>query len=134
MILNVQEMWSDDQAITTTAASTNVIDLAAIRGVGTGVPVPIEVLVTVAFANGTSLQPILQTDNDEAFGSALALITGAAIATATLARGYRFVEFDFIPLAQAERYLRFNYVVVGTMNAGKITAGIVAGHQTGHGV
>lgn len=72
-------VFSDGQAITADARSTNVIDLGApgtpvyataalVRDVGKGGDIPLEVLVTEAFDNLTSLQIRVEVDNDVAFG------------------------------------------------------------------
>ena len=64
MILDLQSMFSDDQAITSSAASTNLIDLGAtgtpplsstalVRDIGKGTPIEILIIVTVAHG-GTS--------------------------------------------------------------------------------
>lgn len=133
MILSDELLFSDEQAITTTAASTNLIDFgdaAALLGgpadqsqdIGRGVPVPIFINVTEAFAAGTSLQVQLQTDSDSGFGSPTTLLETEVVATASLVAGYQFSPL-YLP-QHIERYVRLNYVVVGTHSAGKVSAGI----------
>jgi hypothetical protein len=141
MILSKEQLLSDDQAITGTEVSDNVIDLGApgtvlgapaalTRDVGKGNPVPILVEVTEAFTLLTSLQLQLQVDNDEAFGSAKLVDESPAIALADLVAGYKFPMLH-LPPGVDERYMRLRYVVAGTNpDAGKITASIAAAVQT----
>lgn len=128
MILDTENMFSDDQAITVTAASTNVIDLGVDRDIGKGVPVPILIQATEAFtaAGAATLQVDLETDDNEAFSSASTIWTSGAIGKATLVAGYKFA-INYVP-RENERYLRLNFTVTtGPMTAGKITAGITMG-------
>lgn len=132
MLFSKDELFSDDQAITATAVSTNVIDLGDKDDVfSNGKPVPILIQVTETFATLTSLQVAVQADDDEAFGSATTVVTTAAIAAATLVAGYKFVV-NYVPRV-SERYLRLSYTVAGSdATAGKITAGIIMADQTNY--
>lgn len=139
MILSAQQLFSDDQAITATALSTNVIDLgvrgtpydaaAALTGdVGKGNPVPILIQVTDDFATLTSLTVTIETGDVAAtLGKVLATET---ILVADLKAGKQtFVQF--LPNGVTGRYLGVRYTVNGTnASAGKITAGISMGNQT----
>ncbi len=132
MIIDYQNLFSDDQAITTTAVSTNIIDLGAnaseIQANFEKGMAKIAAQVTEAFAGGTSVQVTVQTDDNTGFSSAKTLYETAAIVTASLVQGYQF-PLDGIPLG-VERYIRLNYTVVGTYTAGKIHAGIVVDKQS----
>ena len=125
MILDKENVLSDDQAITASAASTNVILLQSVAGKDSapGTPLDLLVQVTETFAAGTSVVVGIQTDDAEAFGSAVTLNSSAAIAVATLKAGYRFSVS--IPKQGLKKYLRAYYTVVGTPTAGKVFAGIV---------
>jgi hypothetical protein len=132
MIFDKQNLLSEDQAITADAASTNVIDLGANsskiqtlieRGLA-----KVYAQVTVAFNTLTSLDFILQTDTDEAFGSAVVLST-VNVLLADLVAGKK-VDFGPLP-TNTERYIRLYYNVVGTdPTTGKIFAGMVLDVQT----
>lgn len=132
MFIDYQNLFSDDQAVTVTAASTNIIDLGAneseIQTLFEKGLVKVNAQVTTAFADGTSLQVGLQTDSAENFGTVTTLQSTAAIATASLVQGYKF-RLDSLPLG-IKRYLRLYYTVVGTMSAGKIHAGLVLDAQS----
>ena len=134
MYLDYENLFCNDQAITSVdGASTNVIDLGDDNALA---PVPnekgdVEILcqVTETFVGGTSLAITLQSDDDEAFGSATTLLTTPAIVTASLVAGYQFTIA--VPREKiTEQYLRLSFDVTGTMSAGKITAGLVLNRQT----
>ena len=129
MLLDNENMFSDDQAVTGSAVNaTNDIDLGA-AGVGVNSDAKILAQVTAAFAGGTSIEVQLQTDSDPAFGSAVTLQTTGAIPLADLVQGYEF-NLDALPNG-CKRYLRLRYVPVGTHTAGTITAGLVFDKQRG---
>jgi hypothetical protein len=68
------------------------------------------------------LQVTLQTDDDEAFGSAVNLVSSAAVPAATLIAGYQFA-LSTLP-RHLQRYSRLNYTVTGAPTAGAVTAGL----------
>lgn len=133
MIFDKQTLFSDAQAVTATAASTNTVDLGPIatgykRRVGLGEKIPVVVQVIEAFAGATSLTVAVQ--ESDAPGSGFTdIATSVAVPVASLKPGYRF-EIDVIPRNQSKRYLRLNYTVDGTATAGKVTAGVVLGDNS----
>lgn len=130
MIFDETLMFSDDQEVTGTAVSTNVIDLGADnRDIGKGVPVPLLIQVTSGFEGATSVTATVQTSNDEDFGDVDVLATSGAVVLDDLNAGYQF-PIQYMPI-NTKRYLRINYTVAGTGTAGTITAGVVAAHQHG---
>lgn len=138
MILSAQQLFSDDQAITASADSTNVIDLGAPgtpygaaaalnQDIGKGAKIPLLVQVTEAFDNLTSLEVKLSTGAATTLGTTIASQT---ILLADLVAGKQ-LNLDFLPNGIVERYLGMEYVVTGTTpTAGKVTAGITMGVQT----
>jgi hypothetical protein len=130
MIFDSTNKFSSTQVVTTTAASTNAIDLGvSLRDVGNGETVPVYIRVDADFATLTSLQVVVQTDDAENFGSAVTVVSSAAIGVADLLEGYQFAIIQ-LPLGLVGRYIRLNYVVVGTAaTTGSITAGVTAGNQ-----
>lgn len=139
MIFDKQSMFSDAQAITATAASTNVIDLgvagtpqhakkAITQDVGRGRQIPIRAQVVENFNTLTSLTIAIQVDNDVAFGSPKTLVS-VVVPRASLVAGY-VLPVQYIPLGADERYMRMLYTVTGTApTTGKVTAGLVAGNE-----
>ncbi len=70
MILDVQNQMSDGQALTTTAVSTDVLDLDRDDNIGKGEPMAVVVPVTVAADYTTTDETYtfaVQTSTDEAF-------------------------------------------------------------------
>ncbi|WP_272962323.1 Bbp16 family capsid cement protein [Alcanivorax jadensis] len=128
MLLDAQNLFSDAQAITATAASTNVIDTGSAKDDGKGGSIPLLIQCVADFDNLTSLTVALQTDTTSGFGSATTLYS-VVVPLADLKAGY---QTPVITLPQGvERYLRLNYTVTGTApTVGAITAGIAAGVQT----
>ncbi len=130
MLLDTENLFSDNQAITADAASTNVINLAdgKYKEVAFGTPIPLHIQVTEDFATLTSLNIQVQTAEDEAFTTPVTLTETGAIAAATLKAGY-VAPINFIPRGN-KGYMRLYYDVTGSnATAGKITAGIVAGDE-----
>lgn len=139
MIMDRTGLFSDAQAITATAASTNLIDLGPIgsgvtRDIGHGTEVPIAIAITQAFNNMTSLTISIETDDNAAFSSASTVWTSPAYTLAQInaaAAGTKYLLPDGMPGGTAERYVRLKYTVAGTApTTGKITAGIAASRQS----
>jgi hypothetical protein len=142
MILDATELFSNAQAITATAASTNIIDLGAtgtvygaasaiVRDVGKGMTVPLACRVVESFNNLTTLAISIETDDNAGFSSAATVFTSPAYVLADLATGAKNLLPDSIPVGVNERYMRLKYTLVGTApTLGKITAGVTAANQT----
>lgn len=142
MIMDRTGLLSENQAITASAASTNIIDLGdtgtiygasapAVRDVGRGDGVPLVVTVTESFDSLTSLTVAIQTDSTAAFSSPKTVYTSPAYSLAQLATGAEYLLPDRFPVGTNERFVRLFYTVAGTApSLGKITAGVVAGRQT----
>lgn len=127
MIFDKENLFSEDQAVTVTADSTNVIDLG-LSEMGEGEPINLEARVTTAFAGGTSLKVSLVSSASSTFNGVSTMSESAVIVTATLAQGYRFA-FGSLP-DDLLRYNKLVYTVVGTHTAGAIFAGLNLDHDT----
>ena len=144
MILDRTGLLSENQAITATAASTNVIDLgtpgtpygasaALRRDIGRGEPVPFYVGVTEAFNSLTSLTIAIQTDTTAAF-SAPTTAFSATYVLADLVPGQKHIQPDWFPAGANSQFVRMFYTVTGTApTTGRITAGTVMSRQTNTG-
>lgn len=125
MIFDAQNLFSDAQALTVTAPSTNVIDTG---GADKGGPEEV-FLVLVADADLTAagaatLTVTLQTDDAEGFGTVETVLVSAAIPKTALTAGEVF--FSVALPRNLKRYLRLNYTVAtGPFTAGSVTAGLV---------
>lgn len=133
--------FSNQQAITASAASTSSIDLSATgtptpghtvalkRDIGRGNKVAIRVQVTETFLTLTSLKVAIQTDDNSGFSSATTVLETEAIAVADLVAGYVF-NLEYLPRNTDERYLQLYYTVAGSnATAGKIFAATVVAAQ-----
>lgn len=126
--LDALNLFSNDQAVTATANSTNVIDQG--DGFFDGSERTVSVYITETFATLVDLTISLHSDSVEAMTTDTAVFTLPAI---TLASGGLAVGKSYeIPIpVQADRYLRVTYTVGATAaTAGKVTAGIALAHQT----
>lgn len=145
MILDAQNLFSDQQAVTATANSTNVVDLGATgtpygnaealkRDIGKGNKIPLLVQVTEAFATLTSLKIDLVTSDSAtlASGNVVHATTGSVV-VADLKAGWKWGS-DAVPFANSagmKRYMGLVYTVTGSnATAGKITAGVTMGNQS----
>ncbi len=126
MILDLEAILSDDQAITSTVDSENIIELP--KRSYEGQPMRLLIQVTTDFTGGTSIAFDLETDALAAMGSPTDIATVAAVVTATLVAGYT-INIPFLPKSN-EEFIRLEYTVDGTMTAGNITAGIIFDEQT----
>ena len=126
MILDKQSMFSEDQAITASAASTNVLDLG---GPDSGrADLEIFLKVSEAFNNLTSLTIKAQTDSAEGFGTVEDLPVSQTILLAALTLNSEHFKVK-VPQG-CKRYMRLYYTVTGTSpSTGKITAGLVLDRQ-----
>jgi hypothetical protein len=106
--------FSDAQALTATAVSTNVVDLGVDRDIGIGEAMCLAVFVGVAADYTTAdetYQFILQTDNNVFFSSATTVVATPAIKGDELTLGKVVV----LPIGfNNERYLRVTNVLAGT--------------------
>lgn len=113
MILDYLNMFSQAQAVTATAPSTDVIDLGLlytgndVRDIGPDTRLSSSPVASTAAAGGAATVTIsLQTSNTSDFASATTLLQTGAIAVADLKVGYRYVAT--VPHG-VQRYLRVNY-------------------------
>ena len=117
---------SEDQAITTTAFSTDTIDLSVARDVGEGTALYMNFAVTTALANGTSVKFEVVTSANANLSSPTVVGSSDAVLTAALTAGKNVVVRINPDIAgKGQRYLGARYTVAGTFNAGKVTADVV---------
>lgn len=144
MLTSAQQLFSDGQALTTTAASTNLIDLGAtgtvlgapaalIRDIAKGNEVALFVRMDVA-AGGTNptITVSVQVDDNASFSSATTVLT-----TPTKSGGAAGDEIwvpIVLPEGTNERYLRLNYTLGGTTPTYTVTAGITAARSSNYTV
>ena len=114
MYIDSQLKFSDAQALTATAVSTNIVDLSVDRKIGIGEEMAVAVFIGVAadYTTGDeTYQFQIQTSVDEAFTSPVTVISSASIEGDQLGAGATVV----LPLGHANlQYLRINNVLAGT--------------------
>lgn len=147
MILDTYTLVSDDQDLAQTAGTyySDVLNLRGDAGyttsvdapsgithdIGKGYPVELLVQITEDFASGgaATLVVTLETDDNESFSSAATVVTSQTFALASLTAGTHLLP-QHIPYG-CEQYIRINYTIgTATTTAGKVTAGLVMGHQS----
>lgn len=144
MLIDKLNQFSDEQAITVDAISTNVIDLLTwpgslnagdtggptantIRDIGAGTPLYLHILVTTTLAKAganPTLTVTLESDSTADLGtSATVHWTASAITEATLVAGYWIAKGIAIPSGAYERYLGIRYTTnTDDFDSGKISA------------
>ncbi len=134
MLLDRQTQFSDAQAITASAASTDLLDLGVVRNIGDGTNLYLVFIVTVAFTDSGSdstVTPSLQTDDNAGFGSATTIRTFDVLAALTPAKTKRVYKLEaYNDAGRFERYLRVYYTVAGgDLTTGSISAFLVESAQ-----
>lgn len=139
MIFDRTLLFSNAQAITADAASTDVVDLLATgtvygaaaaltKDIGKGADIPLLIQVVETFNNLTDLRVIVQTDDNSGFTTPRNVMEIDRL-LADLVAGRNFTVR--VPNGTAERYLRIYYDITGTApTLGKMTAGVVMGVQS----
>lgn len=140
MLISEQQTFSDAQALTATAASTNLIDLGATgtvlgssvaltRDIGPGTPVEFIIKLDVD-SGGTSptLDVAVQVDDNDSFSSAKTVASSEQLAGGSAGDEVQIAYV--LPEGTDERYLRLNYTLGGTSPTYTLTAAIVAAKNT----
>ena len=133
MITDALLRVSSAQAVTTTAVSTDTIDLSVARDIGEGMELFMNFAVTTAMAGGTSIKfEIIQADNAALSTNVQVIGSSDAVVTASLVAGYNTaVRFNPQIASNGKRYIGARYTVVGTYTSGNITADVVTDMQDG---
>jgi hypothetical protein len=128
MNIDRQLLFSDEQAVTTTAVSTDKIDLGRVgREVGAGEEMWLYGIVEeAATASGSATVTFdLNLSAAADLSSPTTVFSTGAIGKATLIVGYEFfrLRLPILPVNTTLRYLGINYTVAtGPLTAGKFTA------------
>ncbi|GAB5471749.1 MAG: phage protein [Rhodospirillales bacterium] len=121
MLIDSRLVFSDAQALTASAASTDRVDLGQDRDIGPGRTLYLVIAVQEAADATTGNETYsfaLQTDSSAGFGSATTLVS-RSISAAELTAGSQHV----LPMTLTnERYLRLYYTLGGTTPSVTVTA------------
>lgn len=139
MMLDASLQFSSAQAVTSTAASTNIVDLTVVNGVDLGIgliPLRFAIYCTTAFTTGSAatLQVQVQGAPDSAGspGSYTTITETDALAVSVLVINAK-IPIDLTHRATGMavyRFLRLNYVIgTGTMTAGSLTSYLTIDRQ-----
>lgn len=122
---------STAQAVTTTAVSTDSVDLGTARDIGEGQDLYMVFSVGTAFAGGTSIQfEAIVADNGALTTNPTVIGASSVVAVANLGASTQFtVRLNPLIRSLGRRFLGARYTVVGTMSAGTVTADIVTDIQ-----
>lgn len=107
--------YSDAQALTATAASTNKINHRQDRNIGIGTAMCVVLTVDVAadFTTGNETYKFdLESDDDEAFGSAVVIASRTILAADLVADSQHVIPIP--PDTRFQQWSRMNYTLGGT--------------------
>jgi hypothetical protein len=122
---------STAQAVTTTAVSTDSVDLSQARDVGEGTDLYLVFTVPTGFAGGTSIQfEAIVADNGALTTNPTNVGGSPVIPLAQLTAGSWFaVRINPSIRSLGRRFFGARYTVVGTMTAGNVNADVVTDIQ-----
>ena len=133
MILDKLLQFSNAQALTATAVSTDVIDLGVARDMAPGYPIRGYIVNPTALlsAGSSTLQVQVQGSTDNSTFETY--WESEAIAKASITAAGSRIDFELprpTPGRSLPRYLRLNYIVAtADFTAGTVTAGLVLGRD-----
>jgi hypothetical protein len=123
---------SEGQALTTTAVSTDTIDLSIARDIGEGESLYMNFAVITALTGGTSVKFEVISSAAANLGSPTVIGSSDAIVTADLVAGKNVaVRINPQIASNGQRYLGARYTISGTYSAGTVTADVVMNIQDG---
>lgn len=128
MIIDSQNEFSVEQAVTTSAASENYINNGSVDLGMADVSVALTVKEAVAAAGAATVNFKIEMSDQSDFSGAVTALESGAIAKADLIKGFQ--KFFKLPVGTNKKYVRAYYeVATGPLTAGKFHAAIVGGVQ-----
>ena len=134
MYLDSQLLFSDAQALTATAASTNLIDLGVDGNLGIGEPMAVVIVLDVLADDTTGDETYVV---DVEFDSTAAFSSAVTAVTKTITRG-EVAGTKFVVLVPAdltgEQFMRLNFTLGGTTPTVTVTAFLTAANMVQNNV
>ena len=129
MIIDKELMFSEAQAVTSTASSTNIVDLG-VGDIGPSEALSLFVNAGTVFTGTGTITVSLRTSDTLSSGALASPIVVATfpLTNAQIKAGGKLVAAR-LPHGM-KRYADANYTVDGTVAAGKVTAGLVLDAQS----
>lgn len=134
MILDQELLFSDSQAVTATANSTNVVDLEQVRDIGAGETLKLFVTVTETMddsGDDSTVAVSFVTDDNDTLTTPATIRSLVTFAANTAAGTTLFFDIEPENGVAFQRYIGLIYTLAnGNLSAGKFSAGIVRDVQT----
>jgi hypothetical protein len=129
MYVDALLLFSDAQAVTAAAGSTNTVDLGVVRNVGVGEELYVVVSVDVAFTDGSSDSTLtVELEGDSTDTITPDDVQRLFIIPALAAAGAKYIARISPGFAANYRYLRLKYTPNnGNLSTGSLTAFIANG-------
>lgn len=128
MIMDKLLLLSNAQAVTSTAASTDVIDMGVTQNIYPGGELEVYAVVTTAFTAAGAATMVVTFEGSVDNSAWTVMAQSPAIAVASLVAGARIVQWSVPGMVAGQsmpRYFRLQYTIAtGPMTAGNLTAGI----------
>lgn len=120
-VLDKNLQFSDSQALTVTADSTNHYDATTDRDIGPGEPMAVVVYVETALGGTTpTISVSIETDDNSSFSSGTVLTTSQTYTPAQLVAADNMIV---VPMTMNnERYIQLNYTMAGTSPTATVSA------------
>ena len=133
MITDALMRVSSAQLLTTTAVSTNTIDLLQAHDVGEGEEMFMTFVLPAAMTGGTSCVFEAISTSDAALTTNIVSLgsTGAILTAALLINSMFIIKINPVFGSLVQRYLGARYTIVGTYTAGSVTTDVCVDAQDG---
>ena len=132
-LMDAQNLFSDEQAITVTTASTNLIDLSQQRELGGALTKMMDLFVSVnttfTAAGAATLVIAVETSTDNSTYNVAMQTDPIPVASLVAGAAALITKFPHAALGdEPPRYLRLGYTVAtGPFTAGALSAGLIVG-------
>ena len=137
MLMDIENTFADEQAVTATAQGTTPVDLTIDRAIGNGEPLFVQVFCNVTATSGGSATFTTSLVTGDALASGVidsptTKVTGETVALAALTAGALVDQFTIPANTTFDRYLNVLFTVgTADLTAGNFTAVVSPARQVG---